>query len=401
MRNYNELSLILKERDNIARNFIYFVLGIWLASEVLLNSTIETIFIWEAEDVNKFMAWLILMLLLVQIVFFQRYQVRELVIIAIVTIPIVIATLNSSYNIMMSTWIFVVASKYIDFDKLVEIAYFVQIIMVALVFFLFFTGVIDEYTMYRGSTLRHSLGFSHPNHLGVRIFQLVVCRCYLRRNKLGVSDIIIVLLAGNFVNVVSNSKTAYYALLIFTIMIFLHIILSKKEALIERVISYTIVVAVAVNVLSVILSIIDVKKYSILNLFDRVMSSRFSKCHKTVKYYGVPIWGQDVQKTVKRHIIGSFYNFWLDNAYMSILLRYGVVVFLIFSILYIAVMIYLKKEKQYMLLEILCLYAIYGVMENYLFSMSHNLFLLTLAYPIFRRELSSNVFAPTRIKITI
>ncbi len=388
------------KREEIQNNYIYFTLSLWLAGEVLFSSTIKRIFIWKTEDVNDFMAWFILALLMIQIVFFQRYQLRELVFIAIVTVPIVIATICSSQNIMMSTWIFIVAAKYIDFDKLIRIAYLVQIIMVFVVLYLFFTGVIDEYTMYRGAILRHSLGFGHPNRLGIRIFQLVVCRCYLRRDKINFSDVLIIIASAVFVNLVANSKTAYYSLLIFAGMMTIHVISSMTELSLDRIISYTIYVAGAVNILSLVLSFIDVKKYPFLKAIDKAMSIRFSTGHETLKYYGVTIWGQDVQRVVKRHMIGSIYHFWLDNSYMSILLRYGVVVFLIFSLLYIGTMMYLKKGKQYMLLEIMCLYAIYGVMENN-FSMSRNIFLLLISYPLFSRALSEERVIPSRVRITV
>ncbi|WP_155839009.1 hypothetical protein [Butyrivibrio sp. LB2008] len=387
-------------RKEIENNFIYFILAIWLASEVLFSSTITRIIVWETEYVNDFMDWFVLILLVIQIVFFQRYQTKELVYIAIVTIPIVIATISSSHNVMMSTWIFIVAAKYIDFDKLIKIAYVVQIIMVAIVLYLFFSGVIDEYTMYRGAILRHSLGFGHPNRLGIRVLQLIVCRCYLRRKKLGISDILIILAAAIFVNRVANSKTAYYSLLVFAVMITVRVISNMMNIGIERYISYTIYMAGAVNVLSIVLTFIDIKKYPFLKRIDKAMSIRFSTGHETLKHYGVSVWGQDIQSIVKRHVIGRIYHFWLDNAYMSILLRYGVVVFLIFSSLYISTMLYLKKQKQYMLLEIMCLFAIYGVMENN-FSMSRNIFLLLFSYPIFRRELKQENVIPSRIRITI
>ena len=71
---------------------------------------------------------------------------------------------------------------------------------------------------------------------------------------------------------------------------------------------------------------------------------------------------------------------------MSILLRYGPIVFILFTVLYVSTMIMLKKMQQYVLVEILCLYAIYGIMENNFFSMSQNLFLLLLSYPIYKRD---------------
>ena len=138
-----------------------------------------------------------------------------------------------------------------------------------------------------------------------------------------------------------------------------------------------------------------------INKFDRIMSRRFSQCYRTFKYYGIKLFGQDVQLIVNRPGVGKHYHFWLDNAYMSILLRYGPIVFIMFTVLYVCTMIMLKRMQQYVLVEILCLYAIYGIMENNFYSMSQNLFLLLLSYPIYRHQIQTEAGGLLRkIRIT-
>lgn len=390
---------MIKLLEGLGKNYIYIVLALWIASETFFSSTAERFFFWNTEDANDFMAYLILAFLLIQIVFFQQYKARELMIILIISIPIAIATIKSSYNTMMATWIFIVATKYLDFDKVIKISYYIQLIIVLLVIYMFFTGIIDEYTMYRGNLLRHSLGFSHPNQLGMRVFQLAVSRCYLKRSKIGFFDVFVVLAAALFINSVANSKTSYYSLIILSILMGVHILHSMIGNKGHKFASVMVFGAIVANFGSVILSFVNVKKYALLSKFDVMMSKRFSASYRTMRYYGVSIWGQDIKKIVKRHVIGKHYRFFLDNAFMTILLRYGVVVFILFSALFIITMIYLKEKKQYMLLEMLFLYSIYGVMENNFFSISHNLFLLVLSYPIYRRIFPEDVILFSKIRI--
>ena len=370
--------------EQFGQKFIYFILALFFGSEVLLSSTIEKIFIWEKDSLNDAMAIITLGLLLMQIVFFQVYQIEELALIAVVSVPIIIATINSEHNTMISTWIFIIAAKYIDFDKAARLSYYVELLMTLVVFYIFATGVISEYTIYRGSILRHSLGFIHPNQLGVRIFLLVVCRCYIRKDRFNYIDWGIVVGAAVFINKVANSKTSFYALIILAVIMLVHIIMQKTGVGLESASKMLIIAAVAVNVLSLFLSFIQVKNYSLLSKFDAAMSHRFSQCHRTMAYYGVKLFGQDIQLIVNRPAIGRVYRFFLDNAYMSMVLRYGPIVFILFSGLYIWAMIMLRQMGQYALVEILCLYAIYGTMENNFFSMSQNLFLLVLSYPIYK-----------------
>lgn len=379
----------MTKREQFGQKFIYFILILWFSTEVLFNSTLEKIIFWKKDDLNAFMAYAVLILLLLQIVFFQVYQIKELILIAAVTFPIILATLNSGNNRMISTWIFIVAAKYIDFDKVTKISYYVELVMTFLVFYLFMSGIIYEYTLYRGSVLRHSLGFTHPNQLGIRIFLLVVCRCYIRRKNFNFFDCAIIIASAYFVYRVANSKTSYYALVILAVLMIFHTIMRKLGGNFDKWSNVLIVVAIISNIASLFFSLNDIRKIALINKFDRIMSRRFSQCYRTFKYYGIKLLGQDIQLIVNRPGVGKHYHFWLDNAYMSIMLRYGPVVFIMFSVLYVCTMILLKKMQQYVLVEILCLYAVYGIMENNFYSMSQNLFLLLLSYPIYKHQIQT------------
>ncbi len=374
----------INDREKIGERFIYLVLGFWIVTEALFNTTIEQILFWKKADIEGIISYFILVLLLIQIVFFQEYQMNELIFIGIITVPIVYATVQSNHNTMIATWIFIVAAKLVDFEKLSRQMYWILLIMFVVVLSLCFMGVINDYVIYRGSTVRHSLGFFHPNQLGIRVFQLVTLRCYVRKSHIGIADIILIFLSAYFVKVVSDSKTAYYMLIMLGILVILNIIVRIMMSRTVALSYFSIIVAVAANICSIVFSFIDVRKFRMLNALDSFLSKRFFQCHRTLKFYGLSFFGQDIQKIVKRPIIGNYYRFLLDNAYMAILLRYGIIVYLVFSTLYIVSMIQLLKKNQVFLLEIMCLFAIYGLMENSFFYMTQNIFLLVLSNILYK-----------------
>jgi hypothetical protein len=373
---------MLSKREQFGEKFIYFILVFWLGTSVLLDSTIEHYFLWDKDIVNQFVDMAVLVMLILQIVFFQKYQIRELVIIGIISVLLVIVTVNSDNRMLMSTMIFVIASKYIDFDRFIKIAYFVQLLMFAFVVWLYLSAAINDVTFYRGDIVRHSFGFTHPNQFGIRAFLLVVERGYIRRDKLNFIDFSVTLFAAYEVNIIANSKTCFYSLLFFAVLIMIRMIARYGKIDLGRLSTYYIITAIGASVMSVFLSIIDVRKYSFFSIVDSIISQRFHQCYRTYKYYGISWWGEDIQLFVKRPS-GKIFHFWLDNAYVAMLLRYGIIVFVGFSLLYIFTMIKLKSEGRYMLVEIMCLYSLYGIMENNYFSVSQNLFLLLLGGVIY------------------
>ena len=378
-----------EKRKYYSEYFMYAIITIWFSSEVNLNTRLEYIFFWKSSDCNDFIARLCLVLLTIQIVFLQEYSFHELVIIVLASIPIIIGTINSNYNLMISAWMFIVASKYIDFDRIIKIAYAILLIMIPLVLLLCFAGFIEDRILFRGSVIRHSLGFAHPNWLGVRVFQLIVMHCYIKRNRLTVVDYLLILLGALFVDKVPNCKTAYYCLIVFLIMLIAYKLSDAFVGGKDLFIRATIAIAVCSNILSVVLSIVDVKSFHYLRQIDEFMSNRFFWCHKVLKFYGWSWFGRNIEIYGKR--MGRvFPRFYLDTAYMALLLRYGFIVYIFFSGIYLLAMIKCMFRKKDMLVIILSMYAIYGVMENALFSVTQNIFLLLLAIPLYSLDFNEN-----------
>lgn len=374
----------LDKRESIGKAFIYIIIVFWFGSEILFNSTLNTILFWDRSAANRFMAVIIAVLLVIQIAFFQKYSFKELLIIAIASSAIMYSTYVSDNNIMMSAWLFVVASKYIDIDKIVAVLYVTMWIMMAVVLFMFFTGHINEIIMYRGSMVRHSWGFSHPNLLGMRFFQLIIIHFYIRRNKINLFDFFLLIFGIWLIYKVPNCQTAYYTLSVFLVLVLFNMVGTRFYNGEGFCAMMQIFFAILANVISVAFSVFDFRNVKVLKKLDALMSYRFSWCHKVYDYYGTNLFGQDVQlyKLSMNHRIHKFY---LDTAYMSILVRYGIIVFMLFSVAYIFAMVYFKKVEQYMLVTVFCIYAIYGVMENSLYSLSQNVFLLALSYPLYGR----------------
>lgn len=378
----------MEKREQLSKVFMTFIVTLWFSMEILFNSKLEHVFMWPSEDVNAFIAKLVFALLLMEIIFFQKYTTREIIVVIALSIPVIIGTLNSNNNMMISTIMFIVASKYIDFDKMIHIVYAVLVVMVALVLYLYFSGLMDEVTSYRGTILRHSWGFNHPNWLGIRMFQIAIMQFYIYRKKIRWWNYAIVMAASYFVYKVPNSKTACYALIIFLILLCVYRIFSRFENGTFIFAKGLIVISIVANVGSVFLSLIDVKKYALLRAFDYIMSNRFSCCYRTIRYYGISLLGQNIELIGRKQGVNVHF-FYLDTSYVAILIRYGAIVYIFFSVLYIASMWYALRRKKYILLMILAMYAIYGIMENSFYSMTQNVFLLALAFPIYSIGIAS------------
>lgn len=363
------------------KNFYMFIFFLWYSTTILFTTNLKIIFGIPVTTINSVVDMIILVFLMIQITLFQTYKKREIIIIMGITVPIVVATVLSGQNTLLSSWIFIVAAKNTDLDRIINAAYKILFIMIPTIALLCLFGFIDERTMLRGDNLRFSLGFLHPNHLGMRVFQLMSCHCYINRNKLGVFDYLFIVISIIFAIKVPNSQTAYVCLIVFLIVLLGYkYVTNQKEIMTEMYAKSLLIGALLLNILSIILSHIDINRNIVLSKIDKWMSMRFSACHKVWQIYGVSFLGQRVYVLEEeRKRMGITIPLWLDNAYINMLLRYGVLVFLIFSIGYLYLIRKMIKQKKYVLVIILFLYSLYGTMEPALYMITHNIFLIAFS----------------------
>lgn len=370
------------------KNFYMFIFLLWYSTTILFTTNLKVIFGIPVTTINSIVDMVILVFLMIQIVLFQSYKKREIIFIIGITLSIVVATVLSGQNTLLSSWIFIVASKNIDLDRIIRAAYRILIIMIPMIALLCLLGFIDDRTMMRGDYLRFSLGFLHPNHLGMRVFQLMSCHCYINRNKLGIFDYLFIVLSIIFAVKIPNSQTAYVCLIVFLIVLLgYRYVVNQKKIMTEMYAKCLLIGAFLLNILSIILSYIDVSGNIILSKIDKWMSMRFSACHKVWQIYGVSFFGQRVYVLEEeRKRVGITVPLWLDNAYMNMLLRYGVLVFLIFSIGYLYLIRKMTMQKKYVLVIILFLYSLYGTMEPALYMITHNIFLIAFADILYNKR---------------
>ncbi len=374
-----------EKRIMMGTDCFYLAFIAWFSTEMLVMSTVERVLFWSIQNLNSFTAALVLSIMIIQIVAFQDYSHKELFIIVLFTIPIMLSAYNSEHRIWASSWLFIVASKYIDINKMIDTIYKVQIIGMSLIFMLFATGQIHDIVTYRGNNIRHACGFSHANFLGMMIFQLIVMRFYIKRVQISMRDIALLAIAILFTYAVPNSLSAVIVMIIFLVMTIIYLAVRAREAVLYSFCKFLIFLMTLIAALSVLISCMDIRNSKVLKSIDQALSWRFSAGHMALKHYGITLFGQNIYSIVKRPIIGWTYNFFLDNSYMAILLRYGAIILILFMVIYISAMFYFLRQGNYYLVIILFLYGIYGVMETNLFSISKNIFLLALAYPIYSK----------------
>lgn len=286
----------------------------------------------------------------------------------------------SSYSALLWMTIAVVCAKGVDFDRIVLVFVGVNVSLILFVALLSSQGAIKERTIARADgAIRHSLGNTHPNTLGARIFFTALGVSYLRRNNMGILDAVLMFAVAYFCWEVPNSRTSALCLGLVAAVELLYVAARRYKWGSDRLRCVYFVVAALVPALCCVLSIWASAVYDPANAtlakINMLTSARLYYGHIPFVIYPITLFGQEV---VLSPAVGPAGRLILDNWYVHTLFQYGVVPLVAGVVAMTAIDFRAYKDRIYWLPFLVAVIAVYGMSEAYLFYIRYNVFLVAL-----------------------
>lgn len=380
--------LRLEKNDKL----FYYAFLVWFASDIISTTTISRLFITSYMIVDRVINISVLLLLIIRILFYQNYTTHQAFFVLAISIIIIVSAINSNNWGLLSTAIFVLASMGLDFRRIVSYVFRVLLFTISFVSLLCLLGIIEDVTLYRGSTVRHSMGFIHSNIFGIRLFQLCICFLIISKGR-RMLQIVIIVLITLMEYLIPNSKTAFILGIVLLIIMPIHYKIeanSKENSLFSNLL---IGGTVLVSVTTLLGTVVNISQYDLLSSIDTFLSRRLTYAHRAFSESGVSLFGRTVYITAEdRHILGLPGHLYLDCSYAIILVRFGILALLGFLIWYIITMNNLKRKGNHLLVIIMFIYALYGVMEPTMFMLKYNIVLLTMGEALFENSQESKSY---------
>lgn len=123
---------------------------------------------------------------------------------------------------------------------------------------------------------------------------------------------------------------------------------------------------------------------------DKFLGGRIYLASKSLSMYGFGLLGRNIQwignglnADGQRSTMSYLY---VDNMYIQVLQKYGLLFLILFLGLITLSMILLYQRKQYFLLVILILLAFHATIDDLTFNLHYNLFIVLLGLPFASRK---------------
>lgn len=271
---------------------------------------------------------------------------------------------------------------------------FYKYLLIAVFVFLFITILSYEFgfvknavTFYRGKEIRYTLGFVHPNGLGLSAFllslYLVLYKkkvnfiylffmlalsyfCYKVPNSFTSTTVIILLvlcgILGNYLSDIKLSKKYNYALLIFLLTFFVLFVFSLYY------VAYTF------------------SFQEILKKLPGAIWARFELGNKAFSVYGVNLFGNFDRIYADLMKLGDMASWWLwvDCTYFYIPIYNGIIASAFFLGMLFMTIARAVRKFEYKFILIFFVVIMYGVSES---SVGTAVFMPLFAYPFFKDQI--------------
>lgn len=274
--------------------------------------------------------------------------------------------------------------KDVPVRKVLKYTLWVYSIGMIIMIFLILTGQITGqiFTITKGGSKRriNDFGYSHPNSAYSHLLMIAIMIIAVWQNKLKWYHYVImtVVMYGGYKVLYCRTGLLIYVMLCISIGIMK---LIRQEKLKKVFFGLWCLMPLIVAIGSYVLPILYSQKLQFMEKLNSFVTGRIYLSLQTLQMTPFTWFG-----VLERPWVGSYY---MDNAYLNVLLSYGWVVFMLAILAYTYMCFYHLKERQYYELIILSIISVYAFMEYAPVNATWNPLLLLMSESLFVRKKST------------
>lgn len=372
---------MLTSNKNISIYVFLFAYFLWVFFIHILGSQYFTLF--DTDLLLKSFNACVMFLLLAYVMIgysFNKVSLLDL----LITIVFFIGYLHFRKGVLI--YLFIILCRNIPFSLVMKTF---MLATIAGMFFILFTYIFNLYPetyldlFRKDGTYRYLLGYRFPTFLPNYYFHLVLCWFFVRKEKITFLELLIILLLNYPIYIFTDTK-AVFGLVILSCIAILFVKYLKINystlmfgSLYRLLTKYGFIIFAAI---AIYFQYTYDSSFEWMAKLNTVFSGRLALGHWGFELYGIKPFGSLVEFTTMLEANETNKFFYIDSAYVQLLLVYGAIIFALVCIGYIRIGIRIvKHNNKYFGLVLILLFA-HSITDPQLMSPEFNPFLLCLGY---------------------
>lgn len=379
-----------KDIDTIADVMFNMALVLYWSLSIIWSSTAMALM--SSRIYLLGMAMVIAVLMLREVILFvwiRRYNWRDFLGIAIVLLFGYIVDQNETATIAAG-YLLMFASRDRDYKKIFRIVILNTTAGIAVIYLASMLGFIPYATWTENDTLRHAFGFVYPLVIPAYLLNIGIMTFSVKEEKTEVWQMMLLL----FFTICTYRwcKADLSGGLTLAVLIAMTVTNSCPNILKSQQVfwKWTDRLAVIIYPLVAFLSNLGAKFYDSsiewMDKLNQMMGGRLSLAHAALQNYEIKLLGQEIWFVGSGldnsgNSVNGIYNY-VDNVYVNLLLRYGVVFCVIALVLIVLTMNYCRVRHMRVILWMFSLMAVHGIFEDKIQTLYFNSLLLVIGQAV-------------------
>ena len=375
---------ITLEKSSLKNLLFYFSYSIYLGYNLLDTS-------FYSKNINVF-GNLLIIIVLVMFIFKEvidfKVNSRDLTLFIILAIIGGLFFNYMGYNYAMLPF-FVYSARNVNTTTIVKISYRISLVLLIFIIVSSYLGWITNYITYDGGRKREYVGFRYSLFGPAILCNIIFLKVYLEKDNIKWRTLMFLIIGNYALYEFTDSRLTFglgMLLLILTILIKLF---SKfKRVLMNKIL-------IGSYVVSGLLSLYFTIGYNHLSEWhsniNEFLGGRLSLGYSTLKYYGYGLLGKKITLVgngldVDGYITTETYDY-VDNLYIQLLLKLGLLFLVIFILGMTIVMWRVYRLNDVYLYIIFSLLALHGIIDDLMILPQYNSFWFVIAALFYKTRL--------------
>lgn len=269
---------------------------------------------------------------------------------------------------------FIYGAKNVDFNRIVKVFIWVNILGTIMSMGLAFMQVIPNYAALRSlysPVRRYSLGANYPTNLAARFFSILMAYAALKRFKLSIPEYISFFAVAIWTYIVTDTRLDLILILLLIGCILFYEPLCR---LLSKLSYKTVILGCLIYIFVIVLLgflYLLIPHNPIINLINNLLSGRLNYEAHAISHFSIQPFGQYIHQPGN----GAFY---IDSIYFRIPLMYGIPMIFIFAAILFAAIKTLHNKPVFYLEICFLLFIISGGIDQHFFEICYDFVLMAL-----------------------
>lgn len=297
-------------------------------------------------------------------IFITNYNKKDFILISIlISLLAGILFINGEKTLVL-TLLAIIGCKDLNVKRILTYTFWIYLLCFLLTFFLSFLGIIENtlIELPKNGIMYgvYDYGFGHPNSAYNHLFIIAALGTIAYSEKFSILHFFLFTILMYIGYKIFFCRTGWIVYLMLCASILLHRFFNQKKWY-KFFFNLYVFMPSLIVIITFFLTWAYKHQFSFAQFINRIVTGRLHLYQNAVRNLGFHWYAP-----------GGILTEPLDNLYLYILIRYGIIIFLIFLAIYSFTMIRLKKEHNDLAIIVLGAAAVYGFMEYSLINITWN-----------------------------